>query len=313
LKIFHRKILDCTGDTHTLNLAKFIHSFNNQFFDPYFTDKSLVACSQRKRREIVSNQIDYELWLDEIKKSNHKYESLFAEAGAYPPIFFFGDPAGAVAATVGVNPSAGEFSKHRNWSSQDAKPRPLLERCRKYFDEPMAIPAHPWFQVCENFLRKIGVSYTASPRVVHLDFSPRATRSMRSLQKESEDLLELFLNLVENDLKYFIAQLQAYPSIKNLYVAGSVTKKYYGVEFLAENSRNLGYTLKPVMPFRRGGRGQVGLYKLHVRDADPKWLFFCSTSPSARVKPHPLPQKADWLKKYHPRFLPACAHSGAFS
>lgn len=253
----------------------------------------------------MSNRIDYGRWLSEINKSNSKYKQLFVEGGPYPPIFFFGDPERAIAATVGVNPSAEEFSEHRKWGTKYDELSILLERCRNYFEKPSGVSAHPWFQVWEDFLEDINVSYRTSPRAVHLDFSPRATRSMSSLQKESERLQDLFLDLVKNDLKYFIGQLQAYPLIKYLYVAGSVTKKYYGIEFLEDHSRRLGYTLKPVMPFKRGGRGQVGLYKLNVGDAVLRHLFFCSTSPSARVRPHPLSQKSHWLIEHYPEFLPS--------
>lgn len=252
----------------------------------------------------MSNPIDYRHWLNEINKSNSKYRPLFVEGKAYPPIFFFGNPEAAVAATVGINPSSGEFSEDRKWTSEYYELGRLLERLQKYFEKPAGVPAHPWFQVWEGFLDEIGLSYHASPRAVHLDFSPRATRSLSSLQKESEHLVVLFLDLVENDLKYLIGQLRAYPSIKYLYLSGAVTKKYYGIEFLEKNSGSLGYRLKPVMPFKRGGRGQVGLYKLDLGDAIWRYLFFCSTSPSARVMPHPLVQRALWLKKHYPEFLP---------
>jgi len=253
----------------------------------------------------VSSQIDYGLWLDEIKESNYEYASLFMKGKAYPPIFFFGNPDGAVAATVGVNPSAGEFAKHRRWDARHWKVDTLLGRCRNYFNRPAGVPPHPWFELWEEFLDTVGLSYETSPRVIHLDFSPRATRSMSSLQKESKYLPNLFLKLVENDLKYFIEQLQAYPSIEHLYLAGSVTKKYYGIEFLAKKSVKLGVTLRPLVRFERGSSGQIGLYELDAGDSVQRYLFFCSTSPSARVRPHPLRQKAHWLIKRYPRFSPS--------
>lgn len=212
----------------------------------------------------MSIQIDYRRWLNEINRSNSKYKPLFVGGRAYPPIFFFGDPEDAVVATVGVNPSAREFSIPRKWGPKYSSDRSrLLGRCRRYFHKPMGVP-HACMQ-----------------------------------------LIDLSLDLVENDLKYFIGQLRAYPSIKYLYVAGAVTKKYYGIEFLEKNSGHLGFTLKPIMPFKRGGQGQVGLYKLDIGDALQRYLFFCSTSPSARVILHPLPQKAHWLTKYYPEFLPS--------
>jgi len=254
----------------------------------------------------VSNQIDYGRWLSEINKSNSDYEPLFAKGRVYPPLFFFGDPEGAVAATVGLNPSAREFSRGRKWKPEHGESGHLLERCRDYFKRPAGVRPHDYFIRWKTlFLDKIGISYVTLPRAVHFDFSPRATRSVSSLQKDPKKSLDLFLDLVKSDLKYFIEQLHVFPSIKHLYIAGSVTKKYYGIEFLEENSLRLGYTLIPVMPFKRGGPGQVGLYKLDVGDAVLRYLFFCSTSPSAHVEPHPLAQKARWLRKHYPKFLPS--------
>jgi hypothetical protein len=267
--------------------------------------KSLIGYLTYLHMRHMPAQVDYGLWLREIQKSNLSYTALLAGAGeAYPPIFFFGNPDGATAATIGVNPSAGEFLSQRKWGHKYDTVHPLLERCRKYFHKPAGVPPHPWFQVWEEFLAEIGVSYRVSPRAIHLDFSPRATRSISSLQKESEDLIDLFSTLVAEDLKYLLKQLQAYPSIKHLYLAGAVTKKHYCIEFLMKNALSYNYQLKPVVPFRRGGRGQVGLYKLDLGDGISRHLFFCSTSPSARVKPHPLPHKAPWLKKHHTLFIP---------
>lgn len=250
----------------------------------------------------MSNQIDYRRWLSEINKSNSKYKTLFVEGRAYPPIFFFGDPEGAVVATVGVNPSAGEFSKYRKWGPEYSELSRLLERCRNYFEKPAGVPPHPWFKPWKKFLNKIGGSYQTSPRAVHLDFSPRATRSMSSLQKESEQLL--FIDLVENDLKYFIGQLQAYPLIKYLYLAGAITKRRWAIDVLKKHLSN---EIKCVLPFKspEQEKPHVGLYKLDVGDAVLRYLFFCSTSPSARVRPHPLAQKAHWLIKHYPEFLPS--------
>lgn len=250
------------------------------------------------------NRIEYEHWLNEIKASNPKYRELFVDGKASPPIFFFGNPEGAVAATIGVNPSAQEFSDDRKWGSECGDLDRLLERCRTYFSNPKGVPPHPWFSVWEDFLAELGLSYCASPRAFHLDFSPRATRSVSSLQRTSKELTKLFVLLVENDSRYLLEQLRAFVSIRHLYMSGSVTKKYYFIEFLQEYQRKLGCRLMPVVPFKRGGRGQIGLYRIDVGDGITRRLFFCSTSPSARVRPHPLPQKACWLIDYHPDFVP---------
>ena len=78
--------------------------------------------------------INYTERLNEINGSNSKYESLFASGKAKPPIFFFGNPDGAIAATIGVNPSATEFEPTRRWTYEYFKPKPLMLRCNNYFN-----------------------------------------------------------------------------------------------------------------------------------------------------------------------------------
>ena len=257
----------------------------------------------------MEKKVDYALWLSEIRKSNSKYSPLFVGKKANPPIFFFGDPENAAGATICLNPSATEF-ENRKWDLECIELSALLERCRNYFNMPEHVPRHQWFEKWEPFLEKIGVSYCASPRVIHLDLSPRATLSVSSLQK-SKQLQDLFLDLVENDLKYLFGQLRAYPSLKYLYLMGSVTKKYYAIEFLRKNAQRLGYVLNPIVPFKRGGPGQVGLYMIDLGDPILRYLFFCSTSPS---DPNSSTQalllsRAQWLLEHYPEFLPsgACA------
>ena len=252
----------------------------------------------------MSVQVDYKRWLNEIKESNSRYRQIFVKERAYPPIFFFGNPEGAILATVGANPSAKEFSNGRKWGPKYSKPRLLFERCRNYFNNPDGVPPYDrYFGVWKDFLHKIGGSYKSSPRAVHLDFSPRATRSMTSLQKKSEQLL--FIDLVENDLKYFIEQLHAYPLIKYLYLAGTVTKRLWAIHVL---KKHVGNRIKCVLPFRspRQEKPFVGLYRLDIGGV-LRYLFFCSTSPSAR-NPRAralLVQRAHWLAKHYPNFLPS--------
>ena len=103
--------------------------------------------------------IDYANWIDEIAKTNVKYRRLFAGGRENPPIFFFGDPKGAVAATIGVNPSSTEFEPSRRWTTQDFKPNLLLQRCNGYFNNPIGVQPHEWFRVWKNFLGYLGGSY----------------------------------------------------------------------------------------------------------------------------------------------------------
>lgn len=247
----------------------------------------------------MSGSINYNAWLTEIGKTNKRFKELFVDGAPFPPIFFFGDPEKAVAATLGVNPSAYEFLPNRRWTNSD-NANELTDRCKRYFESPFGISPHPWFEPWEAFLRKIGLSYYKTPRAIHFDISPRATRSMGTLQ--TKDQIELFLSLGQNDLRYLVKQLQAHPSIKYLYAAGSITKKYYIIEFLKKYAN--GYSLESIIPFERGGAGKIGLYKLDLGDTIARYLFFCSTSPSARFSGNILPEKAAWLKAHHTEFLP---------
>lgn len=243
--------------------------------------------------------IDYDSWVNEITSTDRSYRGLFPDMRAFPPIFFFGNPENAVAATLGVNPSAQEFSASRSWH-KSVTTKSLIERCKSYFDSPYGVPPHPWFEPWEEFLKKTGLSYYESPRAVHLDISPRATRAMGTLN--SKEQIELFLSLGQNDLKYFVLQLSANPQITHLYAAGSITKKYYIIEFLEKYTKK--HFLQTIKPFQRGGQGSVGLYTLDVGDKVKRYLFFCSTSPSSRTGKDQLIEKVTFLRTHYPEFIP---------
>jgi len=243
--------------------------------------------------------LDYSSWLEEVNDTNEQYRTLFLNGVAFPPLFFFGNPKQAVAATLGVNPSAQEFASNRKWTGiYDWNT--LSKRCEYYFESPLGIPPHPWFEPWEAFLREVGLSYYKAPRTIHFDISPRATRSMGTLQNSNQ--ADLFLSLSANDLKYLVKQLRLFPQIKNLYVAGSITKKYYIIEFLERYGKDY-FSFEAVIPFERGKPGTTALYKFDLRDGITRFLFFCSTGPSFPQGKAILIQKAKWLKNY-PDFIP---------
>ena len=75
------------------------------------------------------------------------------------PIPFFGNPATALVATVGVNPSSGEFDEARDWASVHSGTDWKL-RLRDYFK--LKIPAHEWFEPWRIGLELLGASYEAA-------------------------------------------------------------------------------------------------------------------------------------------------------
>ena len=64
------------------------------------------------------------------------------------------------------------------------------------------------------------------PILVHLDLSPRATKSMGSVDRTQ------FLQMIESDLKWFLRSLGLCHYLKAAIIAGSVTGRYYFDEFL---------------------------------------------------------------------------------
>jgi hypothetical protein len=79
---------------------------------------------------------------------------MFVNRMPFPPIFFFGNPQSAVAATFGVNPSAQEFSSSRKLTKLDDAGK-LVARCKSYFETPFGVPAHPWFEPWRALVPKL--------------------------------------------------------------------------------------------------------------------------------------------------------------
>ena len=108
------------------------------------------------------------------------------------PCRFFGNPASALVATIGVNPSSSEFDPARLWGAVQTKKDWKL-RLRDYFRH--RVPPHEWFESWQVGLAVLGLSYQEGT-AVHLDLSYRATTAM--LKNPSTDLAE-FRRMVEQD------------------------------------------------------------------------------------------------------------------
>jgi hypothetical protein len=98
----------------------------------------------------------------------------------YRPIPFFGNPATALVATVGVNPSSGEFSPDRNWTEAKTNKNWKL-RLKNYFDQKM--PPHEWFCPWRIGLKLLGISYEAGT-AAHFDVSYRPTSAMLKTRRQ---------------------------------------------------------------------------------------------------------------------------------
>ena len=213
-----------------------------------------------------------------IASSQPRYANLLDPSSECHPIPCFGNPGSALAVTVGLNPSATEFKAGRCWASP-LTGAALADRCTGYFSKSAANQSHPWFAPWSDGLASLGLSYE-SGSAVHLDLSPRATRSVSSLRKAGDR--SLFLTMVESDLWVFFATLQLCQGAKLVLLAGSVTGKYYLNEFLQRFAPAHGHSLD--RPFNRRNHPGKGKTSWHWLSGPKRRLpvFFCSSSPSDR-------------------------------
>jgi hypothetical protein len=120
----------------------------------------------------------------------------------YWPIPFFGNPATALVATVGVNPSSQEFDASRRWPVvMKANRGAWKRRLKSYFNH--ATPADDWFDPWTFGLAMLGVSYVEGT-AAHLDVSYRPTKAM--LKNPMTDRVE-FRRMVERDAAWFFRLL----------------------------------------------------------------------------------------------------------
>jgi hypothetical protein len=93
-------------------------------------------------------------------------------------------------ATVGVNPTAGEFRSNRDWSAIKSEAG-LLGSQKNYFRQ--ANPPHEWFEPWHIGLKFLRVSY-ARGTATHIDVSYRPVTAM--LRDDRTDPVE-FRTMVE--------------------------------------------------------------------------------------------------------------------
>ena len=184
------------------------------------------------------------------------------------PLPYFGDPLSARFATFGVNPSAAEFTWSR-WPKATMSVAELDERCAEYFKNPDA-PAHPWFDGYVPTLNLLGHAYETD--TVHLDLSPRATKSMGSVDRGQ------FLQMIEADMIWFLDSLGLCQNLKAAIMSGSVTGKYYFDEFLLAKLPKP-FSIKLRTRFEMKQRGATALYDVSGPGLNVAVLFCCK-SPS---------------------------------
>ena len=158
------------------------------------------------------------------------------------PIPFFGNPRRAVVATVGVNPSSGEFRASRNWNTVQT-PADWKRRLKEYFKHDT--PAHEWFEPWRAGLELLGASYKAGT-AAHLDVSYRSTTAM--LRNEDTDHVE-FRRMVEQDVTWFFRLLPLCEHLRVLLTFGPIVRADGSTEslaaFLRAQAARHGFTVLP--------------------------------------------------------------------
>jgi hypothetical protein len=202
------------------------------------------------------------------------YEKELGTSSSFYPIPYFGEIESADVITVGVNPAASEFDLKRKWPcglSVEALNRRLLGYFRLEFPPP-----HQWFTTWEIALNQIEISYYTK-QAAHLDLSPRVTKNMSDIANP-----DLFLEMLNIDLKWFFQSLALCKNVKLLMIAGAVTNRYYINEFIQEHAKEFGFSFTGIFSRKNNHpKGKICFHRLKGNNIDLP-VFFCSVSPSAR-------------------------------
>ena len=133
------------------------------------------------------------------------------------PIPFFGNPASALVATVGVNPSSEEFATDRNWPAANNRNREAWKtRLKNYFAQKTL--SHDWFDPWRIGLALLDCSYEAGT-AAHFDVSYSATEAM--LKNPSPDSKE-FRRMVDRDTAWSFKLLRLCPKLRLLLTMGPI-------------------------------------------------------------------------------------------
>ena len=190
------------------------------------------------------------------------------------PVFCFGRPATASHLTIGANPSADDFRAGR-WNAVGD----LADQSFSYFDR--ALP-HDYFMNWEAALSPLGLSYHDG--LAHADVSPRATKSLRAINKLGDPAIDEFLAMARSDAAYLFGMLAImWPQLRGLFVAGTITKKQYLDAFLRSAGERHGFVLRRRSVFPGRAANPAACSKVYdVRFGGRSVpLFFCPVGASA--------------------------------
>jgi hypothetical protein len=265
-----------------------------------------VTLEANEIRQALLRQVITEV--NAVNTTNQQYAAakLFPPDINPQPLLYFGDPLTARFATFGANPAADEL-KWKRWPNAKMTVQELDARCVDYFKHPKTFPPNDWFDDYEKPPNTFGpakalnhLAHSYRTDTVHLDFSPRATVTRRTMsnrsklgkitKKEYDDLVEHYRRMEAADLPWFLRALTLGGNLKAAIMAGTVGKdpKRDYLDILLQNTllqAHLPYSLKrrPVQllePEECPGRARASaLYDLVGPELSIPVLFV-SASPS---------------------------------
>ena len=142
------------------------------------------------------------------------------------PIPFFGNPGTAKVATIGVNPSSGEFSSDRGWEEVRSS-REWKLRLKNYFTHET--PSRSWFDPWRMGLALLDCSYEEGS-AVHIDVSYRTTTAM--LRNEKTDREE-FGRMIDRDVEWMFRLLPLCRNLRGLLFYGPIISSGGRVDSIA--------------------------------------------------------------------------------
>jgi hypothetical protein len=235
-------------------------------------DSYSPAEAEQKLRSIIA-EIDAE-----IAQNDEPFRSLYNDPSCLVrPVPLSGRVPSARYLTISPNPSADDLGS----PPMDCD---LAQHCLDYFHHATLKPHHfyPDWESGLGALFPSRLSYSSD--LAHVDVSPRPTRSLTAINK-SDAAIKLFLQMVGLDIKYLFQILAvAWPNLRGLFAAGTVTKKKYIDKILCQYGPRLGFQFSCIHVFPAAAAAEDShprLYQVSYKGRS-KPLFFCPVGPSAR-------------------------------
>lgn len=168
------------------------------------------------------------------------------------PIPFFGNLNQATIITIGANPSDKEFA-NRQWPVFPLGDAAFAKRLEDYFCLYGGPGPHPWFNTWTTELGIIGAAYqpvNGQMQAAHIDISPRPTLAMRKCP------VVPFIQMGSHDIRWFFEIIKdpaVQQNLRMLIAAGSFTKAFYIMEFIAKHAPTFNFKMQRSIVSSPGG------------------------------------------------------------